>query len=116
MDLLKAKRGSETHSDFLDMLGNLLSAAEFDQMTGDEMVIHLFKESADAQMARIAMDILEKENPTMRKLKVKVKETENGVLYSKKIMGKQQHSRNKNIANHAIQRPIARASNGNPEN
>ena len=40
-------------------------------------------------MARIAMDILEKENPTMRKLKVKVKETENGVLYSqKKIMGK----------------------------
>ena len=84
MDLLKAKRGSETHSDFLDKLGNLLSAAEFDQMTGDEMVIHLFKESADAQMARIAMDILEKENPTMRKLKVKVKETENGVLYSQK--------------------------------
>ena len=77
MELLKAKRRSEKHSDFLDKLGNLLSVAEFDSMTGDEMVIPIFTESTDPHMARLVMDMPEKENPTMQSLKVKVKETEN---------------------------------------
>ena len=60
LQLLKAKRGSEKHSDFLDKLGNLLSVAEFDSMTGDEMVIHLFAECANPKMVRLAMDMLGK--------------------------------------------------------
>ena len=63
LELLKAKKGSEKHIGFLDKLGRLLSVAEFDSITGDEMVIHLFAESADTQMARLVMDMLEKENP-----------------------------------------------------
>ena len=36
-------------------------------------------EIADPQMARIAMELLEKENPTIQRLKVKAKEIENSV-------------------------------------
>ena len=46
------------------------------------MVIHLFTDRADPQMARIAMAMLEKENPTIQKQEVKVNETENSVWYS----------------------------------
>ena len=48
------------------------------------MGIQLFVESADTLMARNAMELLEKENPSMQKLKVKVKETENSIWYSQK--------------------------------
>ena len=56
-----------------------MSVAELDSITGDEMGIHLFDECADNQMARLAMDLLAKENPTMQELKIKVKETENSI-------------------------------------
>ena len=42
-----------------------------------EFQIHLFLNSADAHMSKIATELLEKENPTMQQLKTKVKESEN---------------------------------------
>ena len=84
MDLLKTKQGQEKHSDYLDKLGNLFSVAEFEQMTGDESQIHVLIESADPQMARIALELLEKENSTIQRPKFKVKEIKNSVWYNQK--------------------------------
>ena len=81
IQLLKAKRGSKKHSDFLDKFVNLLSVMEFDSMTGNEMVIYLFVECADSQMVRLALDLLAREKPIMQELKIKFKETENSIWY-----------------------------------
>ena len=62
----------------------MFSVAEYEQITEDEFQIHLFIESTDPQMARMAMDLLKTENPTMQCLKVKVKEIENSVWYNQK--------------------------------
>ena len=65
MKLLQTKRGSDKHSDFLERLKENYNVAEFEEMSGDEVQIHLFIREADAQMSRIATEILEKENPSV---------------------------------------------------
>ena len=73
----------------MENLSKLYSVAEYDKMTGDEFQIHLFIESGDSQLSKIATELLGKDNPTMYKLKIKVKETENSTWYSwKKEYGK----------------------------
>ena len=84
MDLIKAKRGQYKHIDYLDKLGSLFSVVEFEELTGDEYQIHLFFETAVPQMVKTAKELLEKDNPTMQKLKVKIKETENSVWFIQK--------------------------------
>ena len=80
--LIQAKKESEIHSDFLEQISEKFSVAEYDEMTGDEFQIHLFIESPDAHMQKLATELLGKENSTMQKLKVKVKETENALWYN----------------------------------
>ena len=41
LQLLKAKRNNEKQSEFLNTLENLMSVAEFKEMTQDEMITHL---------------------------------------------------------------------------
>ena len=42
MILLNTKRGSDKHSDFLEKIVENYSLVEFEQMTGEELMIHLF--------------------------------------------------------------------------
>ena len=72
LQLLKAKRNSNKHSDFLYQLETLMSVAEFEEMSADEMVIHLFAETADAVMSKLALEILANIRPTVSDLRVKV--------------------------------------------
>ena len=58
-----------------------MSVAEFDTMTADEMVIHLFPKTADHTMTRLALVILEGTKPRVTALRPKVKETENSIWY-----------------------------------
>ena len=74
--LLQTKRGSDSHSDFLERLKEKYCVAEFEKMSGDESMIHLFIQEAYAQMARIATEILERENRSIYMLVNKIKETE----------------------------------------
>ena len=82
MNLIQTKRGSERHSNYLEKISELYSVAEYNDMTGDEFQIHLFIELADTQMSKNSTELLGTENPTMQKLKVKVKETENASWYN----------------------------------
>ena len=77
MMLIQTKRGSEKHSDFLEKISENYSVAEYETISGDEFQIHLFINSAGAHMSKIALELLEKENPTMQQLKTRVTETEN---------------------------------------
>ena len=77
MNRIQTKRGSERLNEYLEKISDLYSGAEYDDMTGDEFWIPLFIESADSHMQKIATVLLGTENPTMPKLKVKVKETKN---------------------------------------
>ena len=47
MILLNSKRGSDKHSDFLEKIVENYSLVEFEQMTGEELMIHLFIRDAD---------------------------------------------------------------------
>ena len=59
MNLIQTKSEQEKHSDYLDKSSNLFSVAEYEQMSGGELQIYLFIESADPQMARMVMELLE---------------------------------------------------------
>ena len=51
-------------------------------MSVEEFQIHLFIRDADAQMNRIATELLEKEKPTIQQSKTKFRETEASVWYN----------------------------------
>ena len=44
------------------------SVIEFDNMSLDEFLIHLFIREADSQMAKIAQEILERDKPNIHML------------------------------------------------
>lgn len=79
LQLLKAKGGCEKHSDFLHALENLMSVAEFKTMTSDEMIIHLFTETADNTMSRLSLKIIAASKPSVTKLRRILMETENSI-------------------------------------
>ena len=62
-----------------------MSVAEFKEMSADEFIIHLFAETADATMAKIALEILSTTKPLVSILRIKVQETENSIWYKSNI-------------------------------
>ena len=79
LQLLKAKRSNDTHSDFLYNLESLMSVAEFNEISEDKMIIHLFCGTADQTMSKIALEILGRPEPSLADLRQHVKETENSI-------------------------------------
>ena len=78
---MKAKRNQARHTEFIFTLEKLISVAEFEDMTKEQMVIHLFAETADSTMSKLALDILSTTNPTLAELRTKVTEVENAIWY-----------------------------------
>ena len=74
--LLQIRRGSDAHSDFMDKLRETGSVIEYDKMSLDEFLIHLFIRDAYRQMAKMALEILERDNPSIHMVVNKIKETE----------------------------------------
>ena len=62
IDFLNNRRGNMAHSDFFVILEGKLSIIEFQKMTPDTLVTHLFLEEADATMTKIASNILYETN------------------------------------------------------
>ena len=82
--ILQIKRGSDSRSDFADRLKQEGTVIEFDKMSQDEFFIHLFVWEADSQIAKIALEIMERDKPSFHTLINKCKETESAVWYNNK--------------------------------
>ena len=81
LQLLKARRNQTRHTEFIFQLEKLMSVAEFTTMTQDEMLIHIFAETADPTMSRIALEVLASEKTSTDELRTRVTETESALWY-----------------------------------
>ena len=61
--MLGIRRGSDSHSDFINKLIEAFKVIEFDKMMGSEFIIHLFIRDADNTMGKIAQEVLKEANP-----------------------------------------------------
>ena len=80
---MKAKRApNEKHGEWIERLRILAEVAELENITVDELGIHVFLESADQTMSKLAIDELGKENPSLKRLTNSVKGTESSQWYN----------------------------------
>ena len=85
MALLKLALGKKTgkHSDHLMRLERHMEVIEWENMSKDQFLIHLFAESCSCNvMSKLSMEILSSDNPTVADLRKKISETENSLWYS----------------------------------
>ena len=54
MDLLKMRRGSQDHSQWLYKLKTAMETTKWEDWTKESMIVHLFLESADMEMLKLA--------------------------------------------------------------
>ena len=59
------RRGSDSHSDYMNKLLEASRIIEFDGMTIDELIIHIFIRDADATMGKAAQDALMEAKPNV---------------------------------------------------
>ena len=77
IQFMKAKRApNEKHGEWIERLRTLAEVAELENITVDELGIHVFIESADQTMSKLAIDELGKENLSLKQLTNSVKGTE----------------------------------------
>jgi hypothetical protein len=81
IQLMKAKRNQTRHTEFIFTLEKLMSVAEFETMTKEQYILHLFAETADSTMSKLALDILSSTSPNLAELRNKVTEVENAIWY-----------------------------------
>ena len=58
IEFIASKRGTMSHSDFFDMLEEKLELIEFDKLTPDSLVTHIFLQESDSVLTKVASDIL----------------------------------------------------------
>ena len=85
MDLLKLRRGSMDHSTFLFKLEELMELTMYHEWSKEKMIIHLFLEGADTEMARIATNMLAKDTVSLPDLRYEVRATENSTWYKRPL-------------------------------
>ena len=82
--MIGIRRGSDTHSDFINKLIEAFRIIEFQQMTGDEFIIHLFTRDADITMGKIAQEVLKEAKPDVNNLVNRIQEYESESWYNPK--------------------------------
>merc|ERR1711888_246999 len=88
MDLLKLRRGSMDHRTFLFKLEELMELTMYHEWSKEKMIIHLFLEGADTEMARIATNMLAKDTVSLPDLIYEVRATENSTWYKRPLQVK----------------------------
>ena len=67
MQFLKAKKASnERNGEWIERLRTLLEVAEVENITADELGIHVFTESVDPTMTKLAVEELATEKPSLK--------------------------------------------------
>ena len=64
MALLKARR-TGSHGDLLMLLERMMAVAEWETMSAEEMLTHLFSEQSDPTMSKAVMEVLATPTPTV---------------------------------------------------
>ena len=85
MALLKLALGKKTgkHSDHLMRLERHMEVIDWENMSKDQFLIHLFAEGCSCNvMSKLAMEVLSSDKPTVADLRKKISETENSLWYS----------------------------------
>ena len=82
--MLQIRRGSDSHSDFINKLIEAFKVIEFEKMTASEFIIHLFIRDLDNTIGKIAQEILKEENPDVNNLVNKIQEYEAESWYNQK--------------------------------
>ena len=88
MDLLKLRRGSMDHSTFLFKLEELMELTMYHEWSKEKMIIHLFLEGADTEMARIVTNMLARDTVSLPDLRYEVRATENSTWYKRPLHAK----------------------------
>ena len=90
------KRGSDSHSDYMSRLLEASRIIEFDGMTLDELIIHVFIRDADTTMGKVAQDELMVKKPNVYNVVNMIKQYESQSWYNpkKKEYGRMASSRN----------------------
>ena len=84
MDLLKMRRGSMDHSTWLYKLETAMELTQWKDWTKEAMIIHLFLESADTEMSKVATAMLAKDSVNLADLRMEIRAIENSVWYKPK--------------------------------
>ena len=83
IQFMRAKRApNEKHGEWIERLRTLTEVAELEHITVDELGIHVFIESADQTMSKLAIDELEKKTPSLKRLTNAVKGMEASQWYN----------------------------------
>ena len=85
MSLLKLALAKKTgrHSDHLMKLERHMEVIDWESMTKDQFLIHLFAEGCSCNvMSKLAMEVLSSDKPTVADLRKKIAETENSLWYA----------------------------------
>ena len=88
MDLLKMRRGSMDHSTWLYKLETAMELTKWEDWTKEAMIIHLFLESADTEMSKVATAMLAKESVNLADLRMEIRAIENSTWYKPKFQAK----------------------------
>ena len=70
------KASNEKHDEWIKCLRTLVEVAELDNIASDELRIHVFTESDDQTMSKLAIEELAKKKPSLKQLTIAVKGTE----------------------------------------
>ena len=81
MDLLKMRRGSQDHSQWLHKLEAAMELTKWEEWNKESMIVHLFLESADTEMSKLATTMLSKEKVDLSELRMQIRAVENSVWY-----------------------------------
>ena len=80
---MKARKApNEKNGEWIERLRTLVEVAELNNITSDELGIHVFTESADQTMSKLAIEELAKKKPSLKQLKIAVKGTESSQWYN----------------------------------
>ena len=71
------------HSTFLFKLEELMELTIYQEWSKEKMIMHLFLEGADVEMARIATNMLAKDTVSLPDLRYEVRATENSTWYKR---------------------------------
>ena len=81
MDLLKMRRGSQDHSQWLHKLEAAMELTKWEEWNKESMIVHIFLESADTEMSKLATTMLSKDKVDLSELRIQIRAVENSVWY-----------------------------------